>query len=70
MANPSKPRASATLSAPPLRIVLVRLRPAEVDQQGIAKVLGSVTIEAMNHFCTGLLVGPKDFSVVFRVKLS
>ncbi len=53
----------------PQGIVFVRLRPAEVDQQPIAKQLGDMTVKTLHHFGAGLLIGVHDIPVIFGIKL-
>jgi hypothetical protein len=53
-----------------LRIVFVRQWIAKVDQQAIAKVLGNVPLEALDHRGTRGLIGPHDRAVVLRVEPS
>jgi hypothetical protein len=52
-----------------LRIVLMRVRIAEVHQETIAEVLGNVAIKALNHVGAGGLIGAYHLAVIFRVKL-
>ena len=49
----------------PLRIVLVGLGIAEVDQQAIAEILGDMAVKGLDHLGTGLLIGPHHRAVVF-----
>ncbi len=42
---------------------------AEVHQQSIAQVLGNVTLIALDHCGTGLLIGLYHLPQLFRVKL-
>ena len=63
----SMPRPSAHSSQ---GIVFVRLRPAEVDQQRIAKQLGDMTVKALHHFGAGLLIGTHDVPVIFGIELT
>jgi hypothetical protein len=53
-----------------LRIVLMRLRIAKVDEQAIAEILGNVALEALDDRGTGLLIGTHHLAVVFRIELT
>jgi hypothetical protein len=52
-----------------LRVVLVRLRIAEVDQQPIAKIPGNMAREALDNHGTDLLIGPDYLAQVFGIEL-
>jgi hypothetical protein len=53
-----------------LRVVFVRLRVAEIDEQAIAEVLGDIPLEAGDHFGAGVLIGPHDLAPLLRVELA
>ncbi len=53
-----------------LRIIFMRLGPAKIDHEAIAKVLGNVAVVAFDNFSTGGLVGADDVAQVFRVELA
>ncbi len=53
----------------PLRIIFMRQRVAEVDQQAIAEILRDMPLKAGNHFGAGVLIGPHDLPELFGVKL-
>jgi hypothetical protein len=42
----------------PLRVILMRLRIAEVDQEPIAQILRDMPLVASDHFGAGLLIRP------------
>jgi hypothetical protein len=54
----------------PLRVILMRLRPAEVYHQAIAEVLGNVGVVAFNDLGAGGLIGADDISQVLRIELA
>jgi hypothetical protein len=54
----------------PLCVVLVRLWVAKVDQQAITKILGNMTVEALDDLRAGALVGAHDRAQIFRIKLA
>ena len=51
----------------PLRVVLVGLRIAEVDQDAVAHVLRHEAAEALHGLRDALLIGRNDLAEVFRV---
>ena len=51
-----------------LRVVLVGLGIAEVDQQPVAQVLGDVPLEAADDLGAGLLVGPHRLAQALRTE--
>jgi hypothetical protein len=53
----------------PLRVVFMRYGVAKIDQHAIAQVLGQITIEALHHVGTGLVIGADNLPVVFRVQV-
>ena len=54
----------------PLRVILMRLRIAEVDEQAIAEILGDMALKAGDHLGAGVLIGPHHFAPVFGVELA
>jgi hypothetical protein len=52
----------------PLGVVLVRPRPAEIDQHAVAHELCDETIEARDHAGAGALVGADQIAVVLGVE--
>jgi hypothetical protein len=53
-----------------LRVVLVRLGVAEVDQQAIAEVLRDLPLEAGNHLGARRLIGPHHLAPLLGVELA
>ncbi len=53
-----------------LGVVLVRLGPAEVHHQPIAKVLCDVPLETGHNLAAGTLIGPHDFAQLLRIELT
>jgi hypothetical protein len=54
----------------PAGVVLMRLGIAKVDQQPIAQILCDIPLQALDHFVTGLLIGPHDRPVIFGIELA
>ena len=52
----------------PLGVVFVRYGVAKIRQHPIAQVLGQIAVKALNHLCTGLVVGLHHLPEVFRVQ--
>ena len=53
----------------PGRVVVVGLRPAEIDHQAIAQVLRNMAVVARHHIAAGALVGLHQVAQVLRVEL-
>ena len=53
-----------------LCVVLVRLRPAEVDHQAVAEILGDVTAKASDRRCRVTLILRRDLAPVFGIQMS
>src|SRR5262245_18899186 len=60
---------SQTSSYCSLGVIFVSHRKAEVDQETIAKVLGDMSLKALNDLRTGGLIGAHHLPQVFRVQL-
>ena len=54
----------------PLGLVLVRLWVAEIDQHPVTHIFRDVTIPALDHFCTAILVRPDDRTHVLGIEPS
>ena len=55
--QPRRLRRSRARRAPPARLVLVRLRPAEIGEHAVAHVLGDVAAPALDHLGAAALIG-------------
>ena len=53
-----------------LRIIFVRQRVAEVDQQAVAEILRDMPVKAGDHLGASLLIGPHHLTQLFRVELA
>src|SRR5262245_38269007 len=53
-----------------LRVIFVRQRVAEVDEQAVAEVLGNIPLIAGDHLGTGLLIGAYHLAQVFGIELT
>jgi hypothetical protein len=53
-----------------LGVVFVRLRPAKIHQQAVAKILRDMAGVALDDVGTGLLIGPQHGTQVFGVELA
>src|SRR5262245_27106773 len=51
-------------------VIFVSQGIAKIDQETIAKILGDVTLIALNHPSTGGLIGTNHVPVVFGIKLA
>lgn len=49
-------------------IVFMRHRPAEVDQEPIAEILGDIPVKLVNHLGGGSLIGANDLAQVFGIE--
>src|SRR5690348_2197899 len=52
------------------RIVVARLRPAEIGHHAIAQILGDVTAVASYPFGSGAMIGTDQLAPFFRIKPS
>src|SRR5262245_39128090 len=53
-----------------LCVIFMGMGIAKIDQETIAKILGDVTLIALNHLRTGGLIGTNHVPVVFGIKLA
>ena len=52
-----------------LRIVFVRHRPAEIDEQSVAEILGNIALKLVDDLRSGFLIGADDLAQVFGIEL-